>query len=186
MAYYQCIDCRYYDESDTNRYDEGWCTEYCKYYPKGDKACGRFERRSDYSSSGCFLTTAICDIFGCEDNCFCLETLRKFRDNYLVKNSKFYPLLAEYEVVGPKISDKLHSDYKREEVASYYYENYLYDIMVDLTVTRDYDSATVRYVSMVNDLKRLYGIDDTVKESDVVSISDKIKNNQYKVKKKTK
>ena len=186
MAYYQCIDCRYYDESDTNRYDECWCTEYCKYYPKGDKACGRFERRSDYSSSGCFLTTAICDIFGCEDNCFCLETLRKFRDNYLVKNSKFYPLLAEYEVVGPKISDKLHSDYKREEVASYYYENYLYDIITDFVPNGKSDVAINSYVNMTNDLKRMYGITNEVSNDDVNNITNMIKNREYKVKKKTK
>ena len=110
MADYVCNDCNNYDLNYVNRYGEGYCTYYCRYFPKSDRRCTHFELRSDYISSGCFLTTTICDIFGMEDDCYALETLRKFRDTILVKDPKYYPILAEYEVVGPIISNKMYND----------------------------------------------------------------------------
>lgn len=185
MSYYQCIDCKYYDENDRNSYGEGWCTEYCRYFPQGDKACGRFDRRSDYEGrSNCFLTTTICNMFHFPDKCLGLETLRDFRDSYLVKNEKFYPLLAEYEVVGPIISDKMFNDVHGLEVAEYMYENYLYDIIVNLNTTKNYDEAVDKYVMMVDDLKRMYDVNVTVNNSDVCELSKKIKYGKYKVKRR--
>ena len=42
MAYYTCNDCENYDPNNTNRWNDGFCSYYCKYYPKSDKACSRF------------------------------------------------------------------------------------------------------------------------------------------------
>lgn len=183
MADWTCYDCGRYDRSDINRYDEGYCTYYRKYYPKGDKACSRFEHRSDYVSS-CFLTTAICNIFGFEDNCLCLETMRNFRDTILVNNPKYYPLLAEYEVVGPTISTMMYTDEHGLEVAEYYFENYIYDIFMNLSTRKDYNEAVDKYVEMVNDMKRMYAITKKVSEEDIKTLTRKIENKQYKVKNK--
>lgn len=187
MAYYQCIDCKYYEENDLNRYGEGYCTERCHYYPKSDKACNRFERRSDYQGrSNCFLTTAICNIFGFEDNCIGLETLRYLRDNYLVNNQKYYSLLAEYEVIGPIISNKMQNDEHKLEVAEYYFENYLYNIITNLIPNNRYEEAINNYVNMTNDLKRMYKINEKISREDVDNISNMIKEGNYKVKRKAK
>lgn len=183
MAYYTCNDCEYYDRNDTNRYDEGYCTEYCKYYPKGDKACSRFSLRKDIDTT-CFLTTAICHIFGYEDDCYGLNVMRDFRDTILIADRKYYPLLAEYEVVGPIISEKMYNDPYRDEVAGYYYENYIYDILVNLTNTRDYEEAVNKYVEMVNDMKRMYGVTKEVTNNDVSYLTKQIQDKKYKVKKK--
>jgi len=182
MAYYTCNDCQYYDKDDTNRWDEGYCTERNQYYPRSDRACSRFKLRNDISTT-CFLTTAMCDIFGFEDNCFGLETMRRFRDTVLVNDSKYYPLLAEYEVVGPIISGNLYRDKQRDMVADYYFENYLYDIIVNLSTRKDYNEAVDRYVEMVNDMKRMYCVNHEVTEDDVLVLAKKIENKQYKVKK---
>lgn len=181
MAYYVCNDCQKYDRNDINRYDEAYCTYYCKYFPKSDRACSKFEKRNDIETT-CFLTTAICDIFGYTDNCFGLETLRNFRDNVLVKDSRFYHLLAEYEVVGPIISQKLYNDEHRMEVAEYYFENYLYDIIVNLNTEKDYMSAVETYIVMVNELKRMYEITKKASLDDIKVLTRKIENGEYKVK----
>ena len=186
MAYYQCIDCKYYNENDLNRYGEGYCTERCQYYPKSDKACSKFDRRSDYQSSGCFLTTTICNIFGFRDNCIGLETLRYFRDTVLVNDIRYHKLLAEYEVIGPVISEKMYKDNNRMEVAEYYFENYLYDIITDFVPNGKSEDAINSYVNMTNDLKRMFGITNEVSNNDINSITNMIKSKNYKVKKKTK
>lgn len=184
MAYYQCIDCKYYDYSSTNRYDEGWCTEYCKYYPKSDRACSRFEVRNDLGNGGCFLTTAICNIFGFRDDCVGLESLRYLRDNYLVNDSRYHLLLAEYEVIGPVISENLYNDEHRMEVANYFYENYLYDIITDFIPNTNVDEAVSRYVDMTNELKSMYGITKDVTVCDVNNMTNLINSGQYKAKSK--
>lgn len=179
-AYWTCNDCGRYDRTDTNRYDEGYCTYYCKYYPKSDRACSRFEQRSDYVPSGCFLTTTICEMFGFEDNCFGLETMRNFRDTVLVNNPRYYELLTEYEVIGPVISENMHNDEHGLEVAEYYYENYIYDIVVNLSTKKDYNDAVDKYVDMVNDMKRMYGVTEKITSNDVKTLTKKINNNEYK------
>ena len=96
-------------------------------------------------------------------------------------------MLAQYEIIGPIISQKLYTDPHRKEVAEYYFENYIYDIVCDLQKgCKDYDNIARRYIEMANDMKRMYGINKEVKEEEVISLSEKIKNNQYKVKKLTK
>lgn len=179
-SYWTCYDCGRYDRNDTNRYDEGFCTYYCKYYPKSDKACSRFEQRSDYVPSGCFLTTTICDMLGMEDNCFGLQTMRNFRDTVLVNDPKYYHLLAEYEVIGPIISDKIKNDSHGIEVAEYYFENYIYDIVMNLSTTGDYNSAVNKYVEMVTDLKRMYVVNEEISLNDVMHLGAKILKKQYK------
>ena len=185
MAYWTCNDCNNYDPERTNYRGWGYCTERCQYYPKSDPACSnKFEHKTDYVPSGCFLTTAICNIFGYEDDCYGLNVMRDFRDTILIADRKYYPLLAEYEVVGPIISKKMYNDPHCDEVAGYYYENYIYDILVNLTNTRDYEEAVNKYVEMVNDMKRMYGVTKEVTNSDVSYLTKQIQDKKHKVKKK--
>lgn len=181
-SYWTCYDCGRYDRGDVNRYDECYCTYYQKYYPKGDKACGNFEHRTDYVPSGCFLTTTICDMLGMEDNCYALNVMRNFRDTVLVNDTRYYPLLAEYEVVGPVISENMQKDEHGVEIAEYYFEHHIYDIVMNLSTRRDYNDAVEKYVEMVTDFKRMYGVSKEVSESDVILLSDKIQRNEYKPK----
>jgi len=183
MADYTCNDCQRYDRSDVNRYDECYCTEYRRYFPKSDRRCAKyFELRNDINTI-CFLTTAMCDIFKMEDNCAVLDVMRWFRDSVLVNAQKYHTMLAQYEIIGPIISQKLYLDEKREDVAEYYFENYIYDIVMNLSTRRDYNEAVEKYVEMVNDFKRMYGVTREVTENDVNSLSDKIQRKEYKVKK---
>ena len=72
------------------------------------------------------------------------------------------------------------------EVAEYYFENYLYDIITDFVPNGKSEDAINSYVNMTNDLKRMYGITNEVSNDDINNITNMIKNKNYKVKKKTK
>lgn len=183
MAYYTCNDCDKYNRDDVNRYDEGYCTYYCKYFPRSDRACGHFGKRNDIDTT-CFLTTAICNIFGFLDDCYGLNVMRNFRDTILVNDIRYHKLLAEYEVVGPIISERMYNDEHRVEVAEYYYENYIYDIIINLATRKDYNEAVEKYVEMVSDMKRMYGVTKEVSNADVKRLTRKIENKEYKVKDK--
>lgn len=181
--YWTCNDCKYYDLEKTNNEGWGYCTERLTYYPKSDRRCNLFENKPDYVPSGCFLTTTICDMLGFDDDCYGLNVMRNFRDNVLVNDSRYYPLLAEYEIVGPVISENMKNDEHGVEVAEYYFENYIYDIVMNLSTKKDYNEAVEKYVEMVTDFKKMYGVTKEVNESDITLLGQNIKNKEYKVKK---
>ena len=46
--------------------------------------------RANNNTSGCFVTTAVCDSFGKSDDCYELTAFRAFRDNWLVKEGNWF------------------------------------------------------------------------------------------------
>lgn len=51
----------------------------------------------------CFLTTAACDYMGLPDDCYELQTLRDFRDNFLCSYDEGAELVEEYYRVAPPL-----------------------------------------------------------------------------------
>ena len=77
----------------------------------------------------------------------------------------------------------LYNDKHGFEVAEYYFENYIYDIVENLATKKDYFEAVNKYIDMVNDMKRMYNIHNEVSEEVIKVLTRKIENKQYKVKK---
>ena len=69
------------------------------------------ERRSDSNSSsgGCFITTAVCEYFGREDDCYELTMLRSFRDNWLAEQKNGKLEISLYYDCAPKLVEKMKS-----------------------------------------------------------------------------
>lgn len=68
------------------------------------------QKRSDAGQpkkSGCFLTTAACEYKGLPDDCYELQTLRRFRDDYLAATPRGRALIEEYYDVAPAIAHEL-------------------------------------------------------------------------------
>jgi len=63
---------------------------------------------------GCFLTTACVNYAGLPDECFELQILRDFRDNYLALTPEGQALIHQYYVEAPIIVDFINSDQQRE------------------------------------------------------------------------
>lgn len=62
------------------------------------------------SDEGCFITTACIKHFGLTDNCYQLQTLRLFRDNYLLKSKATKSLVQQYYIIAPQIVTCLEGD----------------------------------------------------------------------------
>jgi len=58
---------------------------------------------------GCFLTTAVCGCIGLSDDCWELITLRKFRDNYLMKTQAGRRQVEEYYAIAPIIVNRINA-----------------------------------------------------------------------------
>lgn len=133
--------------SDTYyRYCRGYSYDECPIY-KHEKS----------SSSGCFITTIICNILGKDDNDELLNNFRKFRDNILVPNEKYHDILKEYDVIGSEVSELIANDKEKEKMAVGIYKNALLPINERID-QKDYDMAVEMYYIMTLSLVNYYGL----------------------------
>lgn len=102
----------------------------------------------------CYLTTACVMSIGLKDDCNELNTLRRFRDEYLQNQPEGNRLIDEYYGIAPSIVDKINF---RKDAASIYNSIYKDVILpcVDAINARQYDEALARYKDMFNKLLHL-------------------------------
>ena len=104
---------------DIGKSDEAEC--YRKGYDKGCEDRSEHGTQSDDSSSssessGCFLTTACVQHAGLPDNCVELETMRSFRDNFILRLPEGSALVAEYYRTAPGIVRRISGVEERNAV----------------------------------------------------------------------
>lgn len=68
------------------------------------------------SGGGCFLTTACCEHMGLSDDCYELETLRKFRDEYIRKQPYGNELINNYYRDAPIVVDAVNIQKNSDEI----------------------------------------------------------------------
>jgi hypothetical protein len=78
------------------------------YYPTGGIQKVITPKEKGASDEGCFITTACVKYYGMKDNCYQLETLRNFRDNYLLLNTNDQAIVKKYYRIAPIIVDFLN------------------------------------------------------------------------------
>lgn len=168
MAYdNQCGNCQYYDSNgyDPDHYPsyyKGYCSLYKSYEYPGNSCSNQKPR--DYVSSGCYITTILCDVLGMEDNADILNTLRGFRDNVMQKDPKYLETLQEYDVLGPVISENIKEEYN--ESNDKFLWNQVFETFIrptsNLIKIGNYDLAVSKYKEMVLHLKSFFAIGDEV------------------------
>jgi hypothetical protein len=112
---------------------------------------GGFKRR------WCYITTAVCETLNKGDNCYELNLLRDYRDEYLMNTDNGAEVVREYYDVAPTIVKRIG---RREDSAEVYqgiYDTYLKTCVELIEADRLEDCREV-CTDMVNDLKREYFI----------------------------
>ena len=180
-----CAACTYLSES-IDSYGKFYCSRKGEYRYASDSKCYSFceaNRRSNSSrenmygnseshkSSGCFITTVVCEILGKEHNDEVIEKLRSFRNNVLQKNKKYETTLMEYDTIGRSIAiDKIPNDKYKNAVANCIY-NYTLKSIVSLADAGKNDEAATKYRAMTLSLINRYGLQEEYK--------DLVENNYY-------
>lgn len=121
----------------------------------GDSLHSR-EYSGDNSSTGslCFITTAVCEFFGKNDDCEELMLLREFRDDWLRKQPDGARLIADYYNSAPLIVSKL----KKSRNYSLYCETLLSQFIipcVELIRQGKNNECKERYMLMVDYAKEI-------------------------------
>lgn len=155
-----CYECLKLDLSDQNRYnpEKYYCPEYRQYVDKNDRACSRyFVYNESLKRDGCFITTAVTNILGLNDDNVYLNKLRNFRENYMRFDDELKKILLEYDVVGPAISISLKNDTFKRTRSLMMMELYIKPICQMLD-NKLYTNAINKYIEMVSELKDVYNI----------------------------
>lgn len=126
--------------------------KYCRDY--NYRECSIFKHTE---SSGCFLTTIVCQILGKKDNDEILANFRIFRDNILQPNQKYHDILKEYDVIGPMLVDCISNDNDKEKLATCLYNNVMGKINTQIK-QKQYDEAVESYYIMTLSLINYYGL----------------------------
>lgn len=154
----------YWCDKKDCRVDNDTYRRYCRDYNYSN--CPIF-KKSD--SSGCFITTVVCDILGNEDNHEILNNLRKFRDEVLQKDEKYYEILKDYDNIGPYLADYIANDRDSVTIANTVYNNMILPVN-ELILNKEYEMAVSKYQLMVMSLIEYYSLRE---------LYDELKSNDY-------
>ncbi len=127
------------------------------YYPNGGiKAVINPKNRGE-EESNCFITTSCVKYFGLKDDSYELETLRKFRDHYLLKSTDGRELVTQYYEIAPGLVMKLEASPNRAKL----FKDVFRDIKVSCRAieAKEYECAKEIYKDTVN---RLYNYFKTI------------------------
>jgi len=161
-----CRSCERYDVNCRDCFNDGYCSYHEKHVDADSRECSRYyneddrreeEDEKESDSGGCFLTTITCLILGEPDDGPTLTTLRRFRENVLRKETHYSSILEEYDVLGPRISDRLWNDPDRERVAAELMAEHLTPVLEAVNSGLN-ETAVERYCVMVRLLQKRYGL----------------------------
>lgn len=194
MAEY-CIDCNKLDLRDTycgkvrcnyrteyiipKTSSDYNCYGYCYSYSRSSSQKKDTESYISNYNTGCYITTILCNILGMKDNNYYLETLRKFRNYYMQINPNHLPLLVEYDIVGPIISKKILEDPSKEQLANKLFEQIIKKC-VTLIENKQYDNAIKVYITMTEELKQAYNLNNIIISQNDIDISDPLQSGHGK------
>ncbi len=131
---------------------EKWNGKFTKYHINS----GTFEDiNGGFKTKLCYITTAVCESLGKPDDCYELEMLRNYRDEYLAGMEEGRALIDRYYDIAPTIVNRIN----RQENASDVYEGIYRDYLCPCIKTiEQHENEKCReiYASMMKDLQMKY------------------------------
>lgn len=114
-----------------------------------DTINGGFKRRF------CYITTAVCERRGLGDDCYELNLLRDYRDQYLSRQPDGDMLIRQYYDVAPTVVKHINDREDAEEVYEEIWQLYLAPC-ISMIEEHKYQECRIRYEDMVSRLKEQY------------------------------
>jgi hypothetical protein len=105
---------------------------------------------------GCFLTTACVDAMGMQDDCWVLETARKFRDTFMAETPEKAKEISEYYTMAPKVVENIN---KRGDAKRVWKRLFWGDIVpfVEAIGRNELEKAHEKYKELIRRARELAG-----------------------------
>jgi len=114
------------------------------------------------TGGGCLVTTACCKYYGLPDDCKELETLRVFRDSYLLRTRNGCAELETYYKIAPEIIEKLEACKNKAVI----YMKMTIDAAVALIESGEFEVAHRLDAQQIEHLAELYAVGNSKSEVD--------------------
>ena len=103
----------------------------------------------------CYITTAVCRSLGRPDDCYELNTLRDYRDSYLLSTDEGREIVQEYYNIAPTILRRIDKKAEADEIYENIWKTYLSPC---ITMIENGENEKCRdvYSSMVRKLEARY------------------------------
>jgi len=163
----RCTDCGKMFEVNYGEKDfyesKGWqLPKRCANCRGNNKSGSPTQQSSTPKSSGsagsgrlCFITTAVCKYCGKPDDCYELETLRSFRDNWLLTQPSGSAIIEEYYRIAPIIVTTIDASGEQKAIYKNILDKYILPC-IRLIELGAYSTCRDLYIEMVNSLKDKY------------------------------
>lgn len=77
------------------------------------------------NAGGCYVTTAVCESLNLPDDCHTLQTLRHFRDTYLMRSNVGRAYIEEYYATAPQLCERMRRRPDAKEYAAALYTRFI-------------------------------------------------------------
>lgn len=111
--------------------------------------------QSGFKNRLCYITTAVCSSRNQPDDCYELETLRRYRDDYLAQTESGRQLIEEYYDIAPGIVMAVGMRPDAPEIYEGLYKNYLLPC-IRLIEKDKKEECRELYIDMVQELQKRY------------------------------
>lgn len=105
---------------------------------------------------GCFLTTACVDAMGMEDDCWVLESARKFRDTFMTETPEKAKEISEYYAIAPKVVEQINKRTDAKKVWKRFFWNDVIPFAESIG-KNELEKAHELYKKLINKAKDLSG-----------------------------
>lgn len=113
------------------------------------------EIQSGFKSRLCYITTAVCASLGKPDNCYELNLMRKYRDEYLAYQDGGEEVIEEYYNIAPTIVKRINRMDNADEVYTDIWNHYLHPC-VSMIESDNMEACRKVYTEMVYALRKKY------------------------------
>ncbi len=103
----------------------------------------------------CYITTAVCRSMGRPDDCYELNTLRNYRDSYLLSTDKGKEMVEEYYNIAPTIVKRIDKKAEADKIYEDIWKTYL-SPCITLIENGENEKCRDLYSSMVRKLEAQY------------------------------
>jgi hypothetical protein len=145
-----------YDKAYTEVMADALLDTWNSRYPKRKLGKDRFEQiNGDFRHKFCYITTAVTETLGLADNCYELQSFRRFRDEYMAAQPRGELQIMEYYLTAPAIVAAIDRSPCKNQVYRNIWDRHLSRCLTMYEQNR-YEECRQAYWDMVSELREIW------------------------------
>lgn len=152
------LSCQEYPKKDNNatKMADIICAKWKEAFPKYTISYTDFASiQGGFKQKLCYVTTAVCKSLNKQPDCKEIVLMKKYRDDYLMKQQDGAAIIQEYYDIAPTIVKRIDKETTADEKYRFLWEHYL-KFCIEMIEAGQYESCRETYMQMVEELRKEY------------------------------